>query len=350
MFEPQLSGSRPNMQRINGGHHDGETVKSIFKPVGPNLDFQYAMSLTWPQPVMNIQVGNQNVAGNLNSMLAAYDEYYCERLGPDIDPHWPDPFAPDGYQSLDCGTHTPPNVISLSYAWSEAGFPQDYLRRQCGEYLKLGLMGITIIAGTGDDGTARRHTACDDAATAGQRRPSHASSPASCPWVTAVGGTMKNLASSSTTAQRKTVYVRPNTSSTDGFSTVFSAPSYQINSTWACVAAEWRHFRYRNITDLFDPRGRAVPDISALATDYLIAFNGEFRRVHGTSASAPVIAFMISMVNNERLLAGRGRWGLSTRFCINTLKCLRTSLMGRISDVKRAMGSVPSRAGMLRRV
>jgi tripeptidyl-peptidase-1 len=314
MFEPQLSGARPEMQRINGGHHDGDTFKSIYHHIEPNLDFQYAMSLTWPQPVIDIQVGDQYFAGNLNNMLAAYDDYYCEHLDPDIDPQWPNPFAEDGYQSLDCGTHTPPKVISVSYAYAEAGFPQEYLRRQCDEYLKLGLMGITIIAGTGDEGTAGRHTACEDPAPAGERRPFHVSFPASCPWVTAVGGTMKNpLAASndsaSTAVKRETVYVQPGTSSTGGFSTVFSAPRYQTKSTRTYLAAEKRQFHCRNITDLFDPRGRGVPDISALATDYLIALNGEFRRVHGTSASAPVIASMISMVNNERLLAGKGPVG-----------------------------------------
>jgi tripeptidyl-peptidase-1 len=314
-FEPQLSGARPEMQRIDGGHHDGETFKSIYHHVEPNLDFQYAMSLTWPQPVMNIQVGDKYVAGNLNNMLAAYDDYYCDQLDPELDPQWPNPLAPDdGYQSLDCGTHTPPKVISVSYAWAEAGFPQDYLRRQCDEYLKLGLMGITVIAGTGDEGTAGRHTACDDPAanTTGQRRPFHVSFPASCPWVTAVGGTMKNPAAvnSTTPSKRETVYVQPDvTSSTGGFSAVFGAPNYQTRATRGYLAAERRQFRCRNITGLFDPRGRGVPDLSALATDYLIALNGEFRRVHGTSASAPVVASMIAMVNNERLLAGKGPVG-----------------------------------------
>ncbi|KAH6842419.1 peptidase S8/S53 domain-containing protein [Chaetomium sp. MPI-CAGE-AT-0009] len=310
-FEPQLSRARPVMQRINGGHHDSETFKSIYHHIEPNLDFQYAMALTWPQPVMNIQVGDKYVAGNLNNMLAAYDDYYCDQLDPEIDPQWPNPLAPDdGYQSLDCGTHTPPKVISVSYAWAEAGFPEDYLRRQCDEYLKLGLMGITIIAGTGDEGTAGRHTSCDDPAGDGKRRPFHVSFPASCPWVTAVGGTMKNLNSTnSTTPQRETVYVKPNTSSTGGFSSVFSAPRYQTGSTKAYLAMERRQLHCRNITDLFDPRGRGVPDISALATDYLVALNGEFRRAHGTSASTPIIASMISMINNERLLAGKGPVG-----------------------------------------
>ncbi|EAQ84539.1 hypothetical protein CHGG_08553 [Chaetomium globosum CBS 148.51] len=270
MFEPQLSGARPEMQRIDGGHHDGETFKSIYHHIEPNLDFQYAMPLTFPQPVMNIQVGDKYVAGNLNNMLAAYDDYYCNQLDPEIDPQWPNPLAPDdGYQSLDCGTHTPPKVISVSYAWAEAGFPQDYLRRQCDEYLKLGLMGITVIAGTGDEGTAGRHTACDDpaATTDGQRqrRPFHVSFPASCPWVTAVGGTHEEPSPSNSTQKGKPFYVKPNVTSSTGRGSARSFPRrrYQTRVTGrvpdcgsgaSCGAATSRN--------LFDPRGRGVPDIA----------------------------------------------------------------------------------------
>ena len=36
---------------------------------------------------------------------------------------------------------------------------------------------------------------------------------------------------------------------------------------------------------------------------------GQFRRVFGTSASAPVVGAMISMVNNERMAMGKGPVG-----------------------------------------
>lgn len=319
-FEPALTGRRPEMQRLQGGYHDPNFLDLIFH-LEANLDFQYAMPLVWPQPVTNIQVGDVYLSGNLNNMLAAYDAYYCDKLDPNIDPQYPNTLAEDGYQSIDCGTHTPPKVISISYAYAEADFPEEYLRRQCHEYMKLGLQGVTVLASTGDEGTAGRQSECPTDET--EHRPFHVSFPASCPWVTAVGGTMKRkpppgsntTTTSSCKSRRETVYTRlptggtANSSSTGGFSDVFRAPTYQRARVHAYLAAESDRFDRLNLTGLFDARGRGVPDVSALAADYIVAVGGAFRRVFGTSASAPVVASIIAMVNNERMLAGKGPVG-----------------------------------------
>lgn len=323
-FEPSLAGQRPEMQRLQGGHHNPTFVDLAFH-LEANLDFEYAMALAWPQPVVNIQVGDVYQSGNLNNMLAAYDAYYCDKLDSNIDPQYPNQFFEDGYQSIDCGTHTPPRVISISYAWAEADFPEEYLRRQCREYLKLALQGVTVLASTGDEGTIGRQSECptDEA----EHRPLHVSFPASCPWVTAVGGTMKRkLGTNQTTTantttsvsckhRRETVYTRltagrtTNSSSTGGFSSVFGAPRYQQSATGRYLAGEADRLASLNMTSLFNAGGRGVPDVSALAADYLVAVGRGFRRVFGTSASAPVVAAMLAMVNSERMLVGKGPVG-----------------------------------------
>ncbi|KAH8587033.1 Pro-kumamolisin, activation domain-containing protein, partial [Bisporella sp. PMI_857] len=183
-FEPILQGQRPYMERINGGYYSSKPKDIVFN-LESNLDFEYAMSLAWPQPVTNLQVGDRYLGGNLNHMLAAFDKYYCDTLEPGVDAQYPDLDFSDGYQSRDCGTYNAPKVISISYAWDEGHFPPEYLRRQCQEYLKLGLQGITVLAGSGDEGTAGRNETCAGSAS----RPFRVSFPASCPWVTAVGGT-----------------------------------------------------------------------------------------------------------------------------------------------------------------
>ncbi|KAK4450906.1 peptidase S8/S53 domain-containing protein, partial [Podospora aff. communis PSN243] len=283
-LEPHLVGQRPQMQSIAGGYYNPTFWDQIFS-LEPNLDFQYTMSLVWPQTVTNIQVGDEYLSGNLNTMLAAYDEYYCNKLDPSIDPQYPNTIAEgEGYQHFDCGSHTPPKVISISYAWAEADFPEEYLRRQCNEYLKLGLQGVTVVASTGDEGTAGRHSLCPDPSSK-EKRPFHISFPASCPWVTAVGGTFKKPSSSpdgkpdnntrkGSKQALETVYNRlpaghtTNTSSTGGFSTVFSTPRYQSHATNKYLKSERHHLA--NLSDLFNPKGRAVPDVSALAGDYLV--------------------------------------------------------------------------------
>jgi tripeptidyl-peptidase I len=53
-----------------------------------------------------------------------------------------------------CGVYTPTKVISISYGIAEADQPASYLRRQCNEFMKLGLQGHTILVASGDFGVA----------------------------------------------------------------------------------------------------------------------------------------------------------------------------------------------------
>lgn len=59
-----------------------------------------------------------------------------------------------------CGTVKPANVISTSYSYNEADLSPFYTARQCAEYAKLGLMGITILYSSGDDGVAGNGDLC----------------------------------------------------------------------------------------------------------------------------------------------------------------------------------------------
>lgn len=51
----------------------------------------------------------------------------------------------------------------------------------------------------------------------------------------------------------------------------------------------------------FNRQGRGYPDISLLAHNYVITLGGNFTAVSGTSASSPVFAGYISLVNAKRL-------------------------------------------------
>ena len=68
-----------------------------------------------------------------------------------------DPVYPDnrthGYKGeLQCGVYKPTNVISISYSGLENMIPYAYQKRQCNEYLKLGLQGVSLFFSSGDDG------------------------------------------------------------------------------------------------------------------------------------------------------------------------------------------------------
>lgn len=56
-----------------------------------------------------------------------------------------------------CGTFTPTNVISLSYGGQESDLPISYQKRQCLEYMKLGLQGVSFLFASGDSGVSSKY-------------------------------------------------------------------------------------------------------------------------------------------------------------------------------------------------
>lgn len=62
----------------------------------------------------------------------------------------------------------------------------------------------------------------------------------------------------------------------------------------------------------YSTKGRGYPDISAASNNYLTFIGGQMYVLCGTSASAPVVAGMISLINAQRAL-----WGLSSMGLIN---------------------------------
>ena len=278
----------------------------------PNLDFEYTMTLAAPQTIDNIQVGDMYQIGNFNNMLAAFDKYYCNSLDHTIDPSFPNPvLGPGGYPNkTDCGTIKPPKVLSISYANSEANFPKEYLERQCLEYLKLGLMGVTVIVSSGDwgPGSGVAPGVCIDPqtgatnATSGKFSPSW---PAACPWVTTVGGVQKSKGTSPEEVWLRNQSSGVVSSSGGGFSNHFNSPFYQKRQVSEYGTKEKPHLTTIQAQGQFDSSKRGYPDIALLADDYLVALYQAWTTAHGTSAGPPVFASMISLINNERLHMGK---------------------------------------------
>lgn len=96
-------------------------------------------------------------------MLDAIDASYCTFEGGDnpiFDGIYPDTF-PGGFDSPEsCGIVKPANVISTSYGFTEVMATPAYEIRQCNEYGKLGLMGVTFLYSSGDNGVAGVNGVC----------------------------------------------------------------------------------------------------------------------------------------------------------------------------------------------
>jgi tripeptidyl-peptidase I len=52
-------------------------------------------------------------------------------------------------------------------------------------------------------------------------------------------------------------------------------------------------------------KSRAIPDISANGANYLVAIDGAGTLIYGTSASAPTVGSIITLINNQRANAGK---------------------------------------------
>ena len=91
-----------------------------------------------------------------------------------------------------------------------------------------------------------------------------------------------------------------------GFSTKFTAPSYQsstISAYFSALPAD------QQPAVGYAATGRGYPDISMAGYNYEVIVGGATYQVSGTSASSPVFAGMVSLVNAARLKAGKSALG-----------------------------------------
>ena len=129
------------------------------------------MSLVYPQRVTLYQVGDYLEGASFNNFLDALDGSYCTYAGGDDatqDGVYPDPYG-TGYGVYkgpeNCGGFAATNVISTSYGYNEADLTPFYENRQCHEFMKLGLQGVTFLYSSGDYGVAGNGGQCIDTAT-----------------------------------------------------------------------------------------------------------------------------------------------------------------------------------------
>jgi tripeptidyl-peptidase I len=96
-----------------------------------------------------------------------------------------------------------------------------------------------------------------------------------------------------------------------GFSNYWAAPSYQ-DSTLANYFTNTPP-PYDNLTiygtPYYNKSGRGYPDVAANGLNILLYADGEPLFVGGTSASAPIFSSIITLINEQRLAAGKSRVG-----------------------------------------
>jgi len=275
-----------------------------------NLDLQYGMALVGRQQEVTLyQVGDLFEGASFNNLLDALDGSYCTFEGgdeADQDADYPDP-APGGYKNdNDCGTVKPANVISTSYGYNEADLSYSYTHRQCAEYAKLGMMGVTVVYSSGDFGVAGNGGDClnPDGSQSKDGKIFNPSFPGTCPYVTSIGATQINNGSSVRDPESACERV---IKSGGGFSNFFEVPDYQksaVDNYFTKYNPPYTSAQYNN-----SRTSRGFPDISANGANYAVAVAGKFGLVYGTSASAPVVGAILTLINDARIALGKSPIG-----------------------------------------
>ncbi|KAL2854044.1 peptidase S8/S53 domain-containing protein [Aspergillus pseudodeflectus] len=292
-------GTHPRLNAVNGAEAPAP------------LDFQVSYPIIWPQNSILYQTddpvyqNNYTFRGYFNNFLDAIDGSYCDPSEEELDPPYPNP-APGGYKGEKmCGVYEPTNVLSISYGGAESSLPIRYMRRQCLEYMKLGLQGVSVVFAAGNHGVA---TECCLGTDGKVFSPDF---PATCPYITAVGAT--TVPPGGDDAHRpKEIAVRT-FGSGGGFSNVFGRPGYQQSTVQKYLRKTDLDYPYYESIDnssfaenggIYNRIGRAYPDVSAIGDNILLFYRGKPLLGGGTSASAPIFGAILTRINEERLAAG----------------------------------------------
>ncbi|KAF8261122.1 peptidase S8/S53 domain-containing protein [Lactarius quietus] len=234
---------------VNGGYYD---------PNDPNPDansnVQYASAMTYPTPLTFYSTGGTWI--NDDPFLAFLNYLLVQPIIP--------------------------QTISISFGAYEVSLPMELAGRICYSFASLGALGVSVLVSTGDDGVGLG----ESKDTAGNVN-FLAQFPATCPFVTSVGGTKENPEVAAPL-------------SGGGFSRYFVREPYQNDAVDGFF-----HKLGSQYEGMYNPFGRAIPDISAQALNYEVMFDLEPTLFHGTSCATPTVAGIISLLNDYRISKGK---------------------------------------------
>ncbi|KAH0532901.1 hypothetical protein TsFJ059_001533 [Trichoderma semiorbis] len=292
------------------------------------LDITCAYPIVYPQNIHVYNVDDLNYQVNLtqgyfNTFLDALDGSYCNRTAfnitgdsPEYDPVYPDPNGFKGERM--CGLFKPTNVISISYSPEEQQRSVNYDRRQCSEWMKLSLQGVTIVGATGDFGVAGNGGECIEDAN-GNFTIFNPLTLTNCPYVLAVGSTQ--LAPGHSDGKEGNEIATSDLFSSGGFSNIYPTPDWQKSAVDKYFDENPTPYKFYNTSDgknigagggVFNRGGRGFPDVSAVGYRVItVDFNDVFIG-GGTSAAAPIVAGILTRINTERLKAGMPTLGFVT--------------------------------------
>ncbi|RAL10809.1 subtilisin-like protein [Aspergillus homomorphus CBS 101889] len=243
-YAPDQADANFSVVSINGGRN---LQYSLSPSSEASLDIQYALSLAYHASAVYYTTGGRGPMVQDSGALT-------------IDDSTNEPYLEQLHYLLSLPDKDLPAVLSTSYGEEEPLVPTAYAEAVCNLFAQLGARGPVF--------------------------------PASCPFVTSVGGT-EGISPESAISF-----------SGGGFSEIFARPSYQDSSVTSYLQGLASSFE-----GLYNPQGRGIPDVSTQANNFVLRDNGEWMKTGGTSAAAPVFAAIITRLNAARLVQGKSTLG-----------------------------------------
>ncbi|KAI9431520.1 subtilisin-like protein [Lactarius indigo] len=238
--------------QINGGEYD-----SAEPGIESSLSIQYAEAMSYPTRNTFYSVG-----GNWDDALMNWLHYVVDLE--DI-----------------------PQTLSTTYGIDEVKVPLDYATTACTLFARLGLRGVSVLYSSGDDGVGDGDCLVKD--SSGNHRVQFIPLfPASCPWLTVVGGTTSHTPEIAASI------------SGGGFSNIFPRPDYQD-----FAVPFYLYIIGNRYNGFYSTEGRGYPDIAAQAFHCGIIVDGEFMHKDGTSCATPTVAGIVALLNDYRLSKGK---------------------------------------------
>lgn len=192
-----------------------------------------------------------------------------------------------------------PHVLSVSYGDEEPSVPLEYAKRVCDAYGLLTKRGTSIIHSSGDGGMAGPQPGNCKTHDGKETNIAMPVFPATCPWVTSVGGT-NYLNDAEGVDHIDRAPMPGDEMSSGGFSSYFDRPAWQEEAVSVYIKAQLGY-----MTGYYNPKGRAFPDVALVCELFTMWRNNQWDSVSGTSGSAPIFAALIALANDARLRAGK---------------------------------------------
>ncbi|KAI0738100.1 family S53 protease [Daedaleopsis nitida] len=253
-----------SLETLDGGQNPQNASQA---GVEANLDIQYTVGIATGVPTVFYSVGEDFQDGDLEGFLDIVNFLSAE--------------------------DQPPTVMTTSYGADEHLISRNLAVNLCNAYAQLGARGVSILFASGDGGVAgSRSSTCTTFVP---------TFPSGCPFMTTVGATHG---------------ISPETAanfSSGGFSNYFDIPDYQADAVSGYLSALGS-----TNSGKYNATGRGFPDVSAQGVQYEIVLGGKVGGVSGTSASSPLFASVISLVNDRLIAVGKSPLGFLNPFLYST--------------------------------